>query len=199
MSGHPKIASLSRRDALRTLAAGSFVLAAGLRIRSLRAEEISNLPMQTKKYGGAALPGGVKDSPLVFLAIAPDGTVTFICNRSEMGQGIRTSLAMVAADELEADLARMKVVQAVGDEEKYGNEDTDGSRSMRQHFMAMRRCGAAMRMMLETAAAIEWGVHAGQVKAVRNEVVDTNSGRKLSYGALKRPPSSLSRRIRKSS
>ncbi|MGA7323969.1 MAG: molybdopterin cofactor-binding domain-containing protein [Rhodomicrobium sp.] len=185
------ISRMSRRDVLRGLAVGSFILAGGSRIWSLRAEEISNLPQEKKKYDGAAMPGGLKDSPLIFLAIAPDGTVTFICNRSEMGQGIRTSLAMVVADELCADLARMKVVQAEGDEEKYGNEDTDGSRSMRQHFLPMRRCGAAMRMMLETAAATQWGVPVHEVKAARNEIVDTSSGRKLGYGELAEAASKL--------
>ena len=185
------IFTVSRRDTLRGLAAGTFVLAAGLRPRKVHAEEMTNLPMETKKYGGAAMPGGLKDSPLLFLAIAPDSTVTFICNRQEMGQGIRTSLAMVVADELEADLARVKVVQAVADEDKYGNEDTDGSRSMRQHFLAMRRCGAAMRMMLETAAATQWGVPNSRVKAVRNEVVDTEDGRKLSFGELAKAASKL--------
>ncbi len=147
--------------------------------------------MKTKKYDGEAMPGGLKDNPLIFLAIAPDGAVTFICNRSEMGQGVRTSLAMVVADELDVDLARMTVIQAAADEERYGNEDTDGSRSMRQHFLPMRRCGAAMRMMLETAAATRWRVPHNQVKAVRNEIVDTASGRKLGYGELAEAASKL--------
>jgi isoquinoline 1-oxidoreductase subunit beta len=185
------VAHLSRRDALRGLVAGSCIVAGGFHIRSLHAEEIENLAQEKKKYDGEAMPGGLKDSPLVFLAIAPDGTVTFICNRSEMGQGVRTSLAMVVADELDADLARMKVVQATADEDLYGNEDTDGSRSMRQHFLPMRRCGAAMRMMLETAAATRWRIPHNQVKAVRNEIVDTASGRKLGYGELAEDASKL--------
>jgi isoquinoline 1-oxidoreductase subunit beta len=185
------VTHLSRRDALRGLVAGSFVLAGGLPIRSLHAEETENLSMKTKKYDGEAMPGGLKDNPLVFLAIAPDGAVTFICNRSEMGQGVRTSLAMVVADELDVDLSRMTVIQAAADEERYGNEDTDGSRSMRQHFLPTRRCGAAMRMMLETAAATRWRVPHNQVKAVRNEIVDTASGRKLGYGELAEAASKL--------
>jgi isoquinoline 1-oxidoreductase subunit beta len=175
---------LSRRDALRGLTAGCVILGGGLRVRSLRAEEISNLSMQTRKFDGEAMPGGLKDSPLIFLSIAPDGTITFICNRSEMGQGIRTSLAMVVADELGADLSRMKVVQAAADEDRYGNQNTDGSRSMRQHFLATRRTGAAMRMMLEIAAATQLRVPCGQVKAVKNEIIDTASGRRLGFGEL---------------
>jgi isoquinoline 1-oxidoreductase subunit beta len=182
---------LSRRDALRGLTAGCFILGGGLRIRSVRAEEISNLSMQTRKYGGDAMPGGLKDSPLIFLSIAPDGTITFICNRSEMGQGIRTSLAMLVADELGADLSRVRVGQAVADEERYGNQNTDGSRSMRQHFLATRRTGAAMRMMLETAAATQWQVPCGQVKAVKNQIIDTASGRRVGFGELAEDASKL--------
>ena len=76
----PPFSNLNRRDALRGLAACSFILA-GPRIKVVHAEEISNLQEETKKYDGAAMPGGLKDSPLLFLAIAPDGTVTFLCNR----------------------------------------------------------------------------------------------------------------------
>ena len=77
-----------------------------------------------------------------------------------MGTGIRTSLPMVIADEMEADWSRVKLVQAPGDEPQYGNQDTDGSRSMRHFIQPMRQCGAAMRQMLETAAATKWGVDA---------------------------------------
>jgi isoquinoline 1-oxidoreductase beta subunit len=185
------LSSLSRREALRGLAAGSFILAGGLLIRLASAEEISNLQKETKKFDGQAMPGGLKDSPLLFLSIAPDGAVTFICNRSEMGQGIRTSLAMVVAEELDADLRRVKVVMADADEDKYGNQNTDGSRSMRQHFTAMRRCGAAMRMMLETAAATKWRVACGHVKAIRHEIVNTVSQEKLGFGQLAEAASKL--------
>ncbi len=62
------------------------------------------------------MPHGWVDNPLIFVAIAANGAVTIVCHRSEMGQGIRTSLPMVAADELEADWARVQVIQADGDE-----------------------------------------------------------------------------------
>jgi len=68
--------------------------------------------------------------PNVYLGMQPDGTVLIVAHRSEMGTGIRTSLPMVAAEELEADWKRVKIVQAVGNE-KYGSQDTDGSKSIR--------------------------------------------------------------------
>ena len=103
--------------------------------------------------------------------------VTIITNRSEMGTGVRTSLPMVVADEMEADWSRVRVQQAPGDEKKYGNQDTDGSRSTRHFIQPMRQCGAAMRMMLEQAAAKRWGVDLSTVKADNHVVIHTASGR----------------------
>ncbi len=101
-----------------------------------------------------------------------------------MGTGSRTSLPMVVADELEADWSRVRIVQAPGDEPRYGNQDTDGSRSMRHFIQPMRQCGAAMRQMLEQAAATQWDVAVGEVAAENHEVVHRASGRKLGYGEL---------------
>jgi isoquinoline 1-oxidoreductase beta subunit len=139
---------------------------------------------EAKKYGVDATSGGAVDDPLVFLAIDPDGTVHVTVHRSEMGQGIRTSLAMVVADELEADWAHVRVNQAPGDEKRYGNQDTDGSQSIRHYFDPMRRVGAAARTMLETAAAARWGVPLHQVQARGHEIIDTHANRRLPFGAL---------------
>ena len=83
---------------------------------------------------------------------------------------------MVVADEMEADWDRVHVQQAPGDEVKYGNQDTDGSRSMRHFLIPMRQVGAAARMMLEAAAAKQWNVPVTEVKAVNHEVVHTAIG-----------------------
>jgi isoquinoline 1-oxidoreductase beta subunit len=139
---------------------------------------------QAPLYGAAADPGGVVENPLVFVAIHPDDTVTVTVHRPEMGQGIRTSLALVVADELEAEWPRVRVAQAPADETRYGSQDTDGSRSMRHFFEPMRRVGAAARMMLESAAAAQWRVPVSEVVAERQHVVHRASGRRLSYGEL---------------
>jgi isoquinoline 1-oxidoreductase subunit beta len=139
---------------------------------------------ETYPHGGLDMPNGVITDPHVFVSIAPDGTVTIVAHRSEMGTGARTSLPMVIADEMEADWARVKIVQAPGDEIKYGNQDTDGSRSMRHHIQSMRVIGATLRDMLQQAAAKQWGVDAAEVKAVNHEVLHEASGRKLGYGDL---------------
>ena len=93
-------------------------------------------------------------------------------------------MPMIVADELEADWKRVRVVQAPGDEERYGNQDTDGSRSTRHFFDPMRRCGAAARAMLEAAAAAQWKVPVSEVQAKNHEVVHGATGRRLGYGAL---------------
>ncbi len=165
----------SRRAFLLGVSTGALVLAIGaLPLRAL-AEE-------AKLYGGAGMPGGLQDDPRVFIAIAPDGSVTLINIRAEMGQGVRTSMPMIIADELDADWGRVTVQQANADEAKYGNQNTDGSRSVRQAFTSLRHAGAAARQMLEAAAAAAWGVPVTEVKASLHEVVDSKTGRRGGYG-----------------
>ncbi|MGS1010070.1 molybdopterin cofactor-binding domain-containing protein [Achromobacter anxifer] len=138
----------------------------------------------TQKYGADSMPGGTVDDPLVFVSIGADGTVTIVAHRAEMGTGVRTSLPMVVADEMEARWDRVKVVQAQADEARYGNQNVDGSRSVRHFLMPMRRVGAAARQMLEAAAAARWSVPLAEVKAVQHEVQHQPTGRHLTYGEL---------------
>ncbi|HYZ25611.1 MAG TPA: molybdopterin cofactor-binding domain-containing protein [Geminicoccaceae bacterium] len=173
------IENVSRRSFLKGTASGVGLVVAMQLVPFRSASAFEQYPT-----GGLDMPNGIVADPHVFVSIDPDGTVTIVAHRSEMGTGSRTSLPMVLADELEADWARVKIVQAPGDEPKYGNQDTDGSRSMRHHIQPMRQMGAAVRSMLEQAAATEWGVNVGEVKAVNHEVVHEASGRKLGYGDL---------------
>jgi isoquinoline 1-oxidoreductase beta subunit len=168
---------LSRREFLRQLQAmgGLLLVADGLHIA-----KAADAP----KYGADGMPHGTVDNPLVFLTVGDDGWVTIVVHRSEMGQGVRTGMPLIVADELEADWSKVRVQQAPADEEKYGNQDTDGSRSTRHFLDPMRRCGAAARMMLEQAAALSWNVPFTEVHAVNHEVLHQKTGRKLSYGTL---------------
>ncbi|HYS92183.1 MAG TPA: molybdopterin cofactor-binding domain-containing protein, partial [Candidatus Acidoferrales bacterium] len=130
------LANVSRRRFLQGVTAlGGLVLAAGFPSLARAADP--------PKYGADGMPNGWVDDPLAFVAIGTDGIVSIVCHRSEMGQGVRTGMPMIVADELEADWKRVRVVQATGDEKRYGNQDTDGSRSTRHFFEPMRRCGAA--------------------------------------------------------
>jgi isoquinoline 1-oxidoreductase subunit beta len=174
--GRIKVEKISRRSVLKNLGiAGALVLAAPV---------MSRQAFAAYQTGAGAMPHCTVVDPRVFVAIASDGTVTIVAHRSEMGTGVRTSLPLVVAEEMEADWARVKVAQAHGDEVKYGNQDTDGSRSTRHYLMPMRQIGASARAMLEAAAAKRWGVPATEVKAVNHEVVHAASGRRLGFGEL---------------
>jgi isoquinoline 1-oxidoreductase subunit beta len=135
--------------------------------------------------GAGAMPHGVVTDPHVFVSIDRKGLVTIIAARAEMGTGAaRTTLPFIVADELEADWSRVKVQQSTGNEPKYGNQDTDGSRSIRHFIQPMRHIGASVRRMLEVAAAKRWGVDVSEVEAAHHEVVNKKTGKKLGYGDL---------------
>jgi isoquinoline 1-oxidoreductase subunit beta len=119
----------------------------------------------------------------LFVSLDASGKVKIVAHRSEMGQGIRTALPMVVADEMEADFDRVEVVQALADT-RYGSQDTDGSHSVRDFFEPMRQVGASARHMLVAAAAKSWGVPAAECEAKLHRVHHAASGRSLSYGEL---------------
>ena len=174
------IENVSRRGILKGAAyTGAFVFAA--RMSMSEAQAIS-IPAYAN--GGADMPHGVVNDPHVFVSIDPSGIVTIVATRSEMGTGSRTSLPMVVAEEMNADWDKVKIAQAPGDEPKYGNQDTDGSRSLRHFLQPMRQVGVAMRLMLEAAAAKKWGVDVSQVSSSNHEVVNKANGKKLGYGEL---------------
>jgi isoquinoline 1-oxidoreductase subunit beta len=171
-----KVENVSRRSILKGLGiAGGFVLAAPV---------MSRPAFAAYKTGADKMPHATVVDPRVFVAIAPDGIVTIVAHRAEMGTGVRTSLPLIVAEEMEADWSRVKVTQAHGDEVKFGNQDTDGSRSTRHYLMPMRQIGASARTMLEAAAAKRWGVPVTEVKATNHEVVHAASGRHLGFGDL---------------
>ncbi|WP_316192878.1 xanthine dehydrogenase family protein molybdopterin-binding subunit [Bradyrhizobium sp. SZCCHNRI1029] len=180
---HLKVENVSRRTILQTLGlAGGFVLAAPL---------LSRPAFAAYETGAGKMPHGTVVDPKVFVSIAPDGIVSILAHRSEMGTGVRTSLPLIVAEEMEADWSRVRVVQAPGDEVKFGNQDTDGSRSTRHYLLPMRQIGAMARAMLEAAAAQRLGVPPSEVKAVNHEVVHSASGRRLGFGELAADAASL--------
>lgn len=183
------MANISRRTFIKGFALSGLVLAVAF--PALAGADETAEPSEQGKYGADAMPHGWVDNPLVFVAIAEDGTVSIICHRSEMGQGVRTSLPMVVADELEANWLHVRVEQAPGDEPRYGNQDTDGSRSLRHFFMPMRRVGAAARSMLEAAAAAQWQVPVQDVRAELHRVLHPATGRSLGYGELAKAAAKL--------
>src|SRR5882672_5051407 len=177
------VEDVGRRGFLKgMLGAGAFVLSVRL------------IPVEALAAGSpdAMDAGAVKGplSPNVWLAIDTDGSVYIIAHRSEMGSGSRTAVPLIAADELDADWKRVKLVQATGDE-KYGDQDTDGSHSVRGSFGAMREAGATARLMLVRAAAKQWGVPEAECSTDLHAVVHKASGKKLGYGELATAASKL--------
>lgn len=134
-------------------------------------------------FPAAAAPAAGDFRPSVFIRITADNLVTIVCHRSEMGQGVRSSLPVLIADELGASMAHVKVVQ--GDADKaYGDQNTDGSSSIRQSFSELRYLGATARVMLITAAARRWGVPAAGCDAIDHAIVHAATGRSLPFGEL---------------
>ena len=122
-------------------------------------------------------------TPNAYLAIDSTGAVTIRLHRSEMGQGIRTALPMIVAEELEADWSTIRLEPAPADP-AYGDQVTGGSLSIQQSYVPLRRVGATARMMLVAAAAQTWGVAPESCYAAQGFVIHRPSGRKLTYGEL---------------
>src|SRR4029077_4146710 len=122
--------------------------------------------------------------------IDPDGTVWIVAHRSEMGTTSRTTLPLVVADELDADWKRVKIEQAIGDQ-RYGDQNTDGSPSIRSYYDAMRLAGATARSMLIQAPAQRWGVPEGECETDLHVVVHSSTNRRAGYGELATAAASL--------
>jgi len=174
------IENVTRRNFLQgMLATSAFVLCVG------KSSLLGKVAGKGVAAGGA---GSFIDSaafhPGVYVGIQTDGTVLIVAHRTEMGNGVRTSLPRILADELDADWSRVRVIQGDGDE-RYGSQDTDGSHSVREFFDPLREAGATARLMLVRAAAQQWGVPESQCVADPvHTVSDKSSSRKLGYGEL---------------
>ena len=126
--------------------------------------------------------------PNAFIRIAADDSITIVVNKSEMGQGVYTSLPMLIAEELEADWSRISVesapVAAVYNHTGFGMQLTGGSSSIPSSWEQLRRVGASARILLIRAAAQQWGVPESECHAENSHVMHVKSGRKSSYGTL---------------
>ena len=122
-------------------------------------------------------------TPNLFVELKANGDLILTASRSEMGQGVRTSLTSVIADEMDAEWSRVRVKQAPGDD-AYGNQNTDGSRSIRTIYEPMRKMGAMARTMLIGAAAKHWNIAEDLCKTELHYVVRSDSGEKIFYGDL---------------
>jgi len=122
-------------------------------------------------------------APNVFLQIDADGMVTLWTTKSEMGQGVRTALPMILAEEIGADFSKVKIEQAWLDK-RFPSLDTGGSSSVRTSWDTLRKAGATARAMLIDAAARRWNVDPSACAAEKGEVLHPVSGRRASFGGL---------------
>ena len=170
------VLNLSRRRFLQTgaLAGGGLVLGVYL--------------PQLARVDGAEKAKVATFKPNAFVRIGADESVTVIANHSEMGQGIYTGLAMIVAEELDADWSKVRVESAPADpiynHTLYGAQITGGSTSTWTEWDRLRKAGASARAMLIEAAAAMWGVAPASCGASDGHVVHKESGRRLSYGSL---------------
>lgn len=131
---------------------------------------------------GEAADGAAKLN--AYVSIAPDGIVTIVSKNPEIGQGIKTSLPMLIAEELDVDWANVRTVQAGNDPQAYGRQFAGGSMATPLHWDQLRQVGAAARAMLVAAAAADWGVEAASLTTEPGVVVHAASGRRAPYGTL---------------
>ena len=164
--------TISRRDFVVRSAVAGFVI--GVRLSPLAlAQEDSKAPKKPEPNPFDA-----------WIHVQPDGKISLVVAKSEMGQGIKTGLAMILAEEAEVDLNAVNVVQAETRPDIYPHMGTGGSGSTMESFMPLRRAGATVRELMITAAAANWKVPRSECVAKKGSVLHAKSSRKASYGEL---------------
>jgi isoquinoline 1-oxidoreductase beta subunit len=172
----PTNTSLPRREFLRVtgLVGGGLLLGTWLDFGSngvLEAAEVA--------------PGSAGEfAPNAFIRIAPDGVITIMAKNPEVGQGIKTMLPMLIAEELDVDWESIRIEQAMSDPAKYGTQVAGGSTATPTNWEPLRRAGAAGRQMLVSAAAAAWSVPAAELTTASGVVHHRASNRQMSYGQL---------------
>jgi len=170
---------LDRRNFLKTGLAGAAGLVIGFYLPGRR-----DVLAASRLDGNAAAP----DVLNAFIQVAPDDNITIVIGKSEMGQGVATSLPMLAAEELECDWRKVHVEFApaavVYFDPAFHMQGTGGSQSVASAWKPMREAGATARIMLITAAAQKWGVDASECHAENGAVIHAASKRRAMYGSL---------------
>ena len=181
--------STSRRAFLKTAALGGASLVIAFDEHRLWAAPKDAAKKDAEKKDTAKKEAAGKDTkgqfkPSGWIHVGTDGSVTLTIGKSEMGQGIRTALAMILAEELEADWPHIKLVQASPDAADFKQLETGRTSSVASSWKTLRQAGAAAREMLITAAAARWKVDRATCSAAKGEVVHAASKRHFKYGEL---------------
>lgn len=180
-------APLGRRLFLQAGLSAAAGLVIGCQVEPPRQPTAPAAP-ESPKAPDAPPPAGPAKALNAWVRVAPDGAVTIIVDKAEMGQGIETAIAMLVAEELEVELGAVRTEFAPADpayaNKSFGAQLTGGSTSVRSGWEPLQRAGAAARLMLVEAAAKGWGVEAASCRAEKGEVIHPPSGRRAGYGSL---------------
>ncbi len=172
MSHEARVAALDRRTVLKA----SLLAGGGLALDALIPLPAKVLDTETASPVPAALSA--------FVSVAADGTVTIVSKNPEIGQGVKTSLSMMVADELDCDWSQVRIAQAEVDEKRYGEQSAGGSTATPKNWLPMRQTGAAARAMLVQAAALRWQVDARELTTAKGRIFHRATGRSLGYGEV---------------
>jgi len=164
-------AMMNRRDFIKVVSTAGSGLVLGFYLPS------------TNKLKGATVSSTIFE-PNVWIKVQPDNFVKIVVAKSEMGQGVVTSLPMIVADEMDLDWSMVIAEKAPSDRKKYGWQMTGGSNSVSSGWEKLRKAGATAREMLIMAAAQEWKVSKNECSTQNGTVIHKSSGRKFSYGEL---------------
>ena len=161
----------------RTVLKASLLAGGGLALEAL-------MPLPASALSGSRQKAAAPAQLSAFVSIAPDGTVTIVGKNPEIGQGVKTSLPMMVADELDCDWGQVRIVQADVDQSRYGEQSAGGSTATPKNWIPMRQVGAVARAMLVQAAANRWHVGTGELTTSGGRILHAASGRSLGYGEV---------------
>jgi isoquinoline 1-oxidoreductase subunit beta len=173
VSREPVRAAFDRRTVLKA----SLLAGGGLALEAL-------IPLPATVLEASERNGVAAAQLSAFVSIAPDGTVTIVSKNPEIGQGVKTSLPMMVADELDCDWSQVRIEQADVDQRRYGEQSAGGSTATPKNWLPMRQTGAAARAMLVRAAAARWHVSAGQLTTASGRIFHHATGRSVGYGEV---------------
>ena len=173
MSPERTVATLDRRTILKA----SLLAGGGLALDAL-------IPLPAEAWDAVEGKTAVPAELSAFVTIAADGTVTIVSKNPEIGQGVKTSLPMMVADELDCDWSQVRIAQADVDQQRYGEQSAGGSTATPKNWLPMRQTGAAARAMLVQAAALQWRVDPGEVTTAKGRIFHAASGRSVGYGEV---------------
>lgn len=174
---------LSRREFLKAITMSGLGLVIGIYLPGCQSSPDPEIPSESETQSHQTSNLDTWMEPSAYLRIDNHGKVTITVHRSEMGQGIRTALPMLIAEELDVAWDFIEVIQAPGDR-KFGNQTTGGSASISKNFVTFRNAGATARFMLIKAAAEEWGVDEETCQTENGLVTHASSGKQAAYGEL---------------